>query len=73
MDNVSIDELFVGDNFLGDGIPDINTALFIRPSVIIEENMLSLIISLIDQEKFGDFTMLIIFIPVEIIFLNSHC
>ena len=73
MDNVSIDELFVGDNFLGDSISNINTTFLIRPSVIIEENMLSLIISLIDQEKFGDFTMLIIFIPVEIIFLNSHC
>ena len=72
MDNVSIYELFVRDDFLGDGISDINTAFLIGPSVIIEENMLSLIVGLIDQEKFGDFTMLIIFVPVEIIFLDGH-
>ena len=72
LDNVSIYELFVRDNLLGDGISNINTAFLIRPSVIIEENMLSLIVGLIDQEKFGDFTMLIIFVPVEIIFLDGH-
>ena len=72
MDNVSIYELFVGDDLLRDGISDINTAFFIRPSVIIEENMLSLIVGLIDQEKFCDFTMLIIFVPVEIILLDGH-
>lgn len=72
MNDVSIYELFVGDDLFGDRISDINAAFFIGPSVIIEEDVLSLVVSLIDQEEFSDFTMLIIFIPVFVVFLDSH-
>ena len=72
LDDISIICLLVRNDLLGDGVSNIHNALIIWPYVIIEKDVLSLIVSLINQKKFGVLSVLTILVPMFPIFLDSH-
>jgi len=72
LDNVLSNELVVADELFGHNISYINDAVFILVSLIIKENVLSVIVSLINQKKLSNFSVTVIcFVALEII-LDGH-
>lgn len=71
-DNVAANLLLVGQDLVGDKVPDINDALFTLLSIIIKENVLTPGVRLINEQQFGAFTMEVILFPVKVILLHGH-
>ena len=72
LDDISIDKLLVGKNFFSDNIPDIDNAVIIRVSIIVEEYVLSSVIRLVNQKKLADLPVEVVLLPIIVVVINSH-
>ena len=80
--NVSINELLVRENLLGNDISNVNNAVFLSKmiklhcyllvGIIIKEDVLSVVVSLVDEKELGILIVESTFFPVAVIILNCH-
>lgn len=70
--HILADELFVRNDFLGDSISNIDDAVLIFVSLVIEENVLGAIVCLVDEQQLGGLSMIIILFPSVMVLGNRH-
>jgi len=71
-DNIPSDKLVVADDLLGHNVSYINDAVFILVGVVIEEDVLCVIVSLINQKKLSHFSMMVISFVALVVILDGH-
>jgi len=64
---VEINEFIITNNFLSNDIPNINDAIFTLISTVIKEDVLSVVFSLVNVEKFAHFSVVVVSLPVFVI------
>jgi hypothetical protein len=70
--NILVYEFLIGDWLTGHNINHINLAIVVFMSLVIEENVLCAIISLINQEHFSTILVLTRGDPCCLIIMNAH-
>ena len=80
--DVATDELLVRQQLAGESITNIDDAVVlarkVRPvinlriSIIVEEDVLGVVVSLINQQELGNLAMVVVLLPVLVVLLDGH-
>ena len=71
-DDVNVLHLFIFEDFLCHDVSGINDAVFVVVGVVIKEDVLRAIVSLIKKQKLCDLTVPVVCCPVWIVILDRH-
>ena len=82
LDDVATNELLVGQELAGDSVANVDDAVVLakkvrsvinlRVGIVIEEDVLSVVISLVDEQELGHLAVEVVLLPVLVVLLNSH-
>lgn len=60
LDNIFVNELVIRHNFLGNDISNIHNAVFTLIGIVVEENVMSTVVGLINEKWLSSFTVEVI-------------